>query len=55
MTERIELRLPNYPRLLMVRMTWTHICRGSRDLQRQLCGKNWMRIKAKCSVVWTSA
>ena len=38
-TERIKLRHLNSPRLLMVRMIWMHICRGSRDLQRQLSGK----------------
>ena len=38
-TEGIELRHLNSPPLLMARTTWTHICRGSRDLQRQLSGK----------------
>ena len=33
----------------MLRMIWTHICRGSRDLQRQLSGKNRMGIEAQCS------
>ena len=27
------------PRLLMEKMIWTHICRGSRDLRIQLSGK----------------
>ena len=39
MTERIELRRLNSPRLLMARTIWTCICRGLRDLQRQLSGK----------------
>ena len=31
-TERIEQRHLNSPRLWMARMIWTRICRGSRDL-----------------------
>ena len=36
--EMIELKRRNFQRSWMVKMIWTHICRGSRDLQIQPSG-----------------